>query len=160
MAFDFNHFTTVCRLTADPEAPRSVGDSKVIKFRVAFTGESKKTESGWEDKPVFLDCEAWQSPKGFGKLVDTIEKYARKGLKVHLSGSFKMDVWDDKNGGGKRQALKLKVQTFTVLDSKGGNAGGDDDDRPRDRKPAADAGGYGQDGGGAYGGGSDDPIPF
>ena len=148
MAFDFNQFTTVCRLTADPESPRSVGSSKVIKFRIAFTGERKKGDDGqWEDKPVFMDCEAWQGD-GYGKLVDTIEKYARKGMKVHVAGSLKMETWEDKNGGGKRQAIKVKVSSFTLLDKVNSDDQGDGDSGSRRQS------------GGSSDGGGDSPIPF
>jgi single-strand DNA-binding protein len=159
MAFDFQHFTAVCRLTRDPEPPKVFnGGRSVVRFSVAFAGERRKEGDEWVDKPVFLECEVWQGEKG-RKLVDTIMKYGHKGLRVHVSGKFKMETWNDKNTGAKRSALRLTVDDFILLEKVEANQptdqgyGGDDD--------SGSAGsGYGGTGDGGGYGQSTDPIPF
>lgn len=154
MAFDFNQFTTVCRLTRDPEAPKLFGKRKVIRFGIAFTGERRKDDNDqWTEKPCFMDCEAWQGETG-PKLVDLLDKYGKKGMRVFVVGSLKMEEWEDKNGGGKRRAIKINVKDVIFLDKvdKGGNP-----DRQRDEEPSGDGG---SDSGSGYGGSDNDPIPF
>lgn len=156
MAFEFQQFTVVgCRLTRDPEPPKSFGQRKVIRFGIAFEGERRKGDNGqWDSKPVFMDCECWQGEFG-AKLVDLMNKYAKKGQKLTVVGKLKMDEWEDKNGGGKRRAIKLNVTEIVFHDKvedqgrDGGGTGGND------------AGGSGDSGGGSgYGGTGEDPIPF
>jgi single-strand DNA-binding protein len=153
MAFNFNRFSAICRMTRDPEQVKTFGQRSVIRFGVAFTGERRKGSDGrWEDKSCFMDCEAWQGEFG-RKIVDTIDKYGKKGLNIFIEGSLKMEEWSDKNTGDKRKAIKIVVTEFLLLEK---------------TEAREDAGGYGGEssgdsGGGGYGDTSDssnDPIPF
>ena len=104
-----------------------------------------------------MDCEAWQGQYG-QKLVDTINKFGKKGLRVHISGSLKMEEWEDKNTGGKRRAIKMVVTSFILCDKA--------EDQGRGSARDEGGSGYNQDtdsgNGGGYGGGdsNNDPIPF
>lgn len=154
MAFELQKFIVIgARFTADPDPRKNFGGTDVIRFRIAFTGERRKGDNGeWDDKPVFMDCEAAQFATG-KKIVDDIEARGKKGVKVAIEGTLKMETWEDKNGGGKRQAIKMKVTEIVWLEKTEKQA-------PKQQKQD-DSGGYGGDaGGGGYGGGADDVIPF
>lgn len=111
---NLNHYVAVARLTADPEK-RAVGNG-LTAFRVAVNNSRKNKQSGeWEDDPLFLDCEAWNQGER-GKLADQVCERAKKGSRVVVSGRLKMDTWEDKNGGGKRQKIKLAVDDVQFLD--------------------------------------------
>lgn len=153
MAFEWQQFqVTGARIVADPDEPKQFGEVKSIRFRIAFTGERRKDGNDWIDKPVFLDCEAVQFKTG-KKIADDIASRAAKGVKVAVVGNLIMEEWEDKNGGGKRKAIKLKVTEIVWLEKT----------EKREREPARDEepskSGAGEFGG--YGGGSsDDAIPF
>ena len=155
MAFDFQQFDVMCRLTRDPEPKKKVGDRYVIKFGVAFTGERRKVNDKWEDKPCYMDCEAWQGEYG-AKLVDMMDKHGAKGVRVRLIGTLKMDEWTDKQTDQKRRAIKMTVKEIVWLDKL------DKDGAQRDRGDDEGGSGSNDDGGGGYGsgGGGNDPIPF
>src|ERR1700733_11767629 len=104
MAF-LNKVMLICRLAADPEAPRTVNNgSQVIKFRIA-AGKSKKNLQGqWENdpNPLFIDCEAWTQAGSKFSLVNIIQQYAVKGEELYIEGKLQLDQWDDKTSGQKR----------------------------------------------------------
>lgn len=165
MGFEHQNFTVIgARLTRDPEERKNFGKRSVIRFGIAFTGERRKDDNDqWKDFPVFMDCEAWQGEYG-PKLVDVIEKYGKKGLRVSVIGTLKMEEWEDKNHGGKRRAIKLNVKEFIILDKveTGGSRGRDDDGDSHHGNKGRDSGSGGY---GGYGGGDsepdpNDPIPF
>lgn len=163
MAFEWQQFSVIgARFTRDPEPARPFpsGKAKSIRFGIAFTGERKKDDDGtWQNNPVFLDCDAIQFENG-QRIVDAIEEKGKKGCKVSVIGTLKMETWEDKNGGGKRSAIKLKVtEIIFMADDRGG---GDGEERPRKQSGGKSSGGYGgNDSGGGYGGvPADDPIPF
>lgn len=96
------------RLTRDPEETKFGNGGKVAKFGFCVNERKKNANTGeWEDDPVFIDCEAFNM--GNRTLADTIMRFCRKGKEVFLEGRLKLDTWEDKNGGGKRQKLKVIV---------------------------------------------------
>jgi single-strand DNA-binding protein len=156
VGFEFQQFQAAVRLTADPEEPKQLsGGATVVKFRVAFSGERRKVDGEWTDFPVFMDCEAIQFENG-RKIVDEVTKWGRKGFKVFVAGTLKMEEWEDKNGGGKRRAIKLKVTDFVPMEAVEKGA------KPKAANPPGGngGGGYQTDGADAGGYGDDDPIPF
>jgi single-strand DNA-binding protein len=150
VAFEFQQFQVVgARMVADPDEIKTFGDVKSIRFRVAFTGERRKDGNDWKDRPVFLDCEAVQFKTG-KKLAEDVASRGGKGVKVALVGNLIMEEWEDKNGGGKRKAIKLKVTEVVWLEKTEKREVREQSEAPAD----GDGAGYGG------GGGSDDPIPF
>lgn len=163
MAFDVNLCTFIGRLTRDPEPPRSFASSKVLRFGIAFVGQRKKDAATgkYEDDPCFLECEIWQYQNGL-KSVDILSEHTKKGTQIYVRGRLKLETWEDKNGGGKRQAHKLVVEDFVILGGKseGGSSGGSygGSSYGGGKKPDAAPDG---DPGDEYGSGiPDDIIPF
>lgn len=174
---NLNKVMLIGRLTRDPETITAGNGGAKFGFAVDNSKFNQTTQQ-WEKTPVFIDMEIWN--RGESKQADRVVQTLRKGQQVFIEGHLKMDQWDDKNGGGKRTALRVVVESFQYLEPRtdGGMGGGEPMQRAA-RPAAAPArqaaappknGGYaGYDdepgtggpasrGGGA--GGTEDEIPF
>jgi single-strand DNA-binding protein len=94
-------------LTADPEI---VGkDQHVARFTVAVNngfGENKET--------AFVDCVA------FGKQVETIKEFFKKGKQIIVKGSLRQNRWEDKESGQKRSKIEVTLDNFGGFSFVGG----------------------------------------
>ena len=162
-----NKVMLIGRLTRDPEMRSFANGGRVAAFGFAVNNRKKNSQTGeWEDDPVFLDCEAFNRGDT-GKLADTIEKYLKKGSQAFLEGHLKLDRWDDKTTGEKRQKLKVVVDVMQILDTRPAGDGSRQPARAGAMASAAPAG-NGHDEGPppmdepppANGSGSGDNIPF
>ena len=70
------------------------------------------------EEVTFVDCEAW------GKTAEVMAKFLSKGRPVFIEGRLKLDTWQDKNDGTNKSKLKVVVESFEFVDSKGGEGGG------------------------------------
>jgi single-strand DNA-binding protein len=109
---DLNVFTTTGRLGRDPEARYFESGSLVVNFTIAINGRR-------DDPPFWINCTIW------GKLGQVAADYLKKGSKVGLSGSLKMDTWTDRSSGEERQKLVLNVNNLVLLDSRGSGGSGE-----------------------------------
>lgn len=126
---NLNKVMLIGRLTRDPEAIQVRGANAGAKFGFAVNNSKKNESTGqWEDVPVFIDCEMWN--RGESKQGDRFLQTVRKGQQVYIEGHLKLDQWDDKNGGGKRSALRVVAESFQYLEPRqdGGNGGGNTGD--------------------------------
>ncbi len=109
---------------------------KGVKIGFAVNNRKKNQATGqYEDDPVFIDCEMWnfapsnQATRLFGTV--------KKGGQLYIEGHLKYDTWEDKNGGGKRHAMRLVVDHFQYLDAKEGVNGGNNGAYQQIRSPGA-----------------------
>lgn len=101
----------VGRLTQDPELRFSASGMAVLTVNLAFNSRRKNQQTGeWEDGDVFF-----VRGTAFKTLAENAGECLEKGMEVHVSGRLKTEQWEDKNGGGKRSATGL------LLDSIGPN---------------------------------------
>jgi single-strand DNA-binding protein len=109
-----NRVTLMGNLTRDIEL-KAVGGSQQIA-RIGLALNRNYTTQGGEkrEEVTFVDCEAW------GKTAEVMAKYLSKGRPVLIEGRLKLDQWDDKDTGKKQSKLKVVVDTFHFVDSKGG----------------------------------------
>ena len=77
-----------------------------------------RPELGRDKEVTFVDCEAW------GKTAENMAKFFTKGRPVFIEGRLKLDTWQDKTDGSNRSKLKVVVESFEFVDSKGGDGGG------------------------------------
>lgn len=91
------------RLTRDPESNKA-GKGTVTKFGIAHN-----RKWGDKEKTTFVDCEAWD------KTGEALAKHVKKGDAIFIHYSLEMDSWEDKNGGGKRTKLFLRVNNWEFL---------------------------------------------
>jgi|SRR5688572_11658902 len=95
------------RLTRAPEMKNfeSATNARVANFGVAVNNPRKNKDTGeWEDRPAFIDCEAWNYEADRAMTLD-------KGDAVIIVGRIKMDQWQDKESGKNRSVLRLNVDT-------------------------------------------------
>jgi single-strand DNA-binding protein len=137
------------RLTRDPEV---IGSGLGAKFGFAVNNRRlNKDTQEWEDVPVFVDMEVWN--RGENKMGDRVLQTLRKGKQVYIEGGLKLDQWEDKNGGGKRSALRVVVENFQYLEPRGDAQPGGE---PAAQQPPRGRGGKAA----PPAEGDDDPIPF
>lgn len=159
MAGSVNKVILVGNLGADPEIRRTQDGRPVANLRVA-------TSESWKDKNTGERREKteWHRVVIFNEgLCRIVEQYLKKGSKVYLEGSLQTRKWTDKDGQD-RYSTEVVLQGFnsqlTMLDGRGGGAGGSEADNndfgsrgpTAARKPAMAGGGKGGD--------LDDEIPF
>jgi single-strand DNA-binding protein len=154
---NLNKVMLIGRLTRDPEP---ILTDKGAKFGFAVNNRKKNQTTGaFEDEPVFIDCEIWNRGDN-GQQATLVLQNLRKGQQVFIEGRLKMDTWEDKNGGGKRSALRVVVENFQYLEPR--QDGGEGGPRPTATRPAPPAragasngGGYSKPSGGYNGGGDE-----
>jgi len=120
MAGSLNKVLLIGNLGADPEIRSTPGGAQVANFRIACT-ESWTDQGGQkQERTEWVTCVAWR------KTAELVQRFLRKGSKVHVEGKLQTRSWDDKNGGGKRYATEVVVDNVIFLDgpNRGGERGG------------------------------------
>jgi single-strand DNA-binding protein len=131
---NLNKVMLIGRLTRDPEM---ILTDKGVKFGFAVNNSKKNQQTGqWEDEPVFIDCEMWNRQEGAPQATRLFQT-VRKGQQLFIEGRLKLDTWEDKNGGGKRSALRVVVETFQYLEPRAEGAEGAPRMQQAPRQPAA-----------------------
>jgi len=123
---NLNKVMVIGRLTRDPEMVTFANGGRAANFGFAVNSRKKNQSTGqYEDEPVFLDVVAYNRDNG-RKLADLVEQYLKKGHQAYLECSMKLDQWNDKTTGDKRQKLKFVLNDLQFLEPKsdGGNAEG------------------------------------
>lgn len=156
---NYNKVMLMGNLTRDIEIRQTPNGHSVGNIGLAVNRRFKSSDGQDREETTFVDCEAW------GRTAEVMAKYLSKGRPVFIEGRLKLDQWQDKDGGN-RSKLKVVVEGFQFVDSRGGGGGGGGSDQ---------SGGSSYDEGGSYsksssnssgGGGSnfeaidDDDIPF
>ncbi len=144
---NFNRVILAGNLTRDPELRYTPKGTAIAKIGMAIN-RSWKNEAGEQQTEVtFVDVDA------FGRQAEVIAQYLKKGRPVLVEGRLKLDQWEDKNTQQKQSKLKVVLESFSFLDSKGGDGGGASSGRPAAAAPSASSEPDGP-------GGEDDDVPF
>ncbi len=117
----FSKVILVGNLTRDPETRVTPNGATVVSSAVAVNRAYKDNSGNNVENVSFFDFSA------FGKLGETIAKYAHKGDGILISGRLDQRTWEDKNGGGKRSRVEVIVEDFNFMgggNQSGGNGGG------------------------------------
>jgi single-strand DNA-binding protein len=146
---NFNKVLLVGNLTRDPELKHTPSNQTVAAIGIAVNRQYTTKDGEKREETTFVDCEAW------GRQAEVMAQYLAKGRPVLLEGRLKLDQWQDKDGNN-RSKLKVVIENFQFLGSRGeggggnrGGGGGDYAATPAPGTPPA----AGQDDG-------DDSIPF
>ena len=99
-------------LTRDPETRATSTGASVTAFGVAVNRSYKSASGEMVEDVSFFDCSAW------GKVGETIAKYAHRGSGILLSGRLSQRSWTDEKSGQKRTRAEITVEDFTFV---GGN---------------------------------------
>lgn len=138
MAANYNKVILMGNLTRDPELRYTPKGTPVVRFGLAVN-RTWRDESGQSVSDVlFVDVDA------FGSQAEVINQYLRKGNPLFLEGRLKLDTWEDKQTGQRRNRITVVLEAFQFVGSRQDNS-----------SDQGSGGGYS--GGGSYGQGSYTP---
>lgn len=139
---NYNKVLLMGNLTRDVELKQTAGNQSVAEIGLAVNRRFKDRDGNDREETTFVDCEAW------GRTAEVMAQYLAKGRPVFIEGRLKLDSWQDQSGN-KRSKMRVVVEGFQFIDSKGGgNSGGGRGSAPQQREQAATASA------------GDDDIPF
>lgn len=134
---NYNKVLLMGNLTRDVELKYTPSNMAVANIGIAINRRYKGNDGEMKEETTFVDCEAWAGT------AENISKFFSKGKPIFLEGRLKLDQWQDKDGGN-RSKLKVVVENFQFVESKGGSGsgqaggggGGEFADAPPRRAPA------------------------
>lgn len=100
------------RLGRDPEFITTKNGLNICNFSLAVSRE----------RPIICDSDPenlvdWFNVRTFGKLAETVNNLAKKGLRVGITGRLDVNEWTGRDGV-KRENAVVTAKTFEVLQSK------------------------------------------
>ncbi len=101
-----NSVTLVGRAGRDPEVRYFESGSVVANLTIAVNRRSR------DDEPDWFNLEIW------GKQAQVAADYVKKGSLIGITGSFKVDSWNDRNTGETRSKPVVRVDRLELLGSK------------------------------------------
>lgn len=118
---NFNKVILAGNLTRDPELRYTPKGLCIAAFALAINRKWSNEAGEQKEEVTFVEIVA------FGRTGETIGQYLKKGRPMLVEGRLKLDQWDDKQTGQKRQKLSVVCESFQFLDSgnrEGGERGG------------------------------------
>ena len=125
----FNRVILAGNLTREPELRYTPKGTAIARIGLAVNRTWKSETGEMKEEVTFVDVDAW------GRQAEVIAQYLRKGRPLLMEGRLKLDQWEDKNTHQKQSKLRVVLESFTFIDSKGGGEGGGGD-APRARSAA------------------------
>lgn len=113
----YNKVLLMGNLTRDVEVRHLPSGQAVANIGLAVNRRFKTNEGEQREEVTYIDCEAW------GKTAEIMAKYLSKGRPVFVEGRLKLDTWQDKTDGSNRSKMKVVIESFNFIDSKGGGGG-------------------------------------
>jgi len=130
---NFNKVILAGNLTRDPELRYTPKGTAIARLGLALN-RSYTTETGEKKEEVtFVDVDA------FARQAEVIAQYMRKGRPILIEGRLRLDQWEDKNTHQKQSKLKVVLESFSFLDSRGAEAAPGGPETAAPRAPAAAA---------------------
>jgi single-strand DNA-binding protein len=115
---NLNKVMLMGNLTRDPELRRTPRGTAVTQIGLAVNRSWKNDAGEKQEETTFVDVEF------FGRTAEVAQEYLAKGRSVYVEGRLKLDQWDDKDTGQKRQKMRVIGETLQMLGGKPANAGG------------------------------------
>ena len=112
----YNKVLLMGNLTRDPEVRYTPKGTAIANLGLAVN-RTYTTESGEQKEEVtFVDIEVW------GRQAETAGQYLSKGRPVFVEGRLKLDSWEDKESGQKRNRMKVVAERVQFLGAPRGGA--------------------------------------
>jgi single-strand DNA-binding protein len=115
---NLNKVMLIGNLTRDPELRRTPRGTAVTQIGLAVNRSWKNDAGEQQEETTFVDVEF------FGRTAEVAKEYLAKGRSVYVEGRLKLDQWDDKDTGQRRQKMRVVGETLQMLGGKPANAGG------------------------------------
>jgi single-strand DNA-binding protein len=113
---NLNKVLLMGNLTRDPEVRYTPKGTAVANLGLAVN-RVYTTETGEQKEEVtFIEIEVW------GRQAETAGQYLSKGRPVFIEGRLKLDSWDDKETGQKRNRLRVVAERIQFLGAPRGTA--------------------------------------
>jgi single-strand DNA-binding protein len=125
----FNKVILAGNLTRDPELRYTPKGTAVVKIGLAVNRVWTNEAGEKKEEVSFIDVEAW------GRQGEVIAQYMKKGRPLLIEGRLKLDTWEDKNTHQKQSKLKVVLESFSFIDSRG-SEGSAEAPQPRPAAPA------------------------
>ncbi len=110
LAMSVNIVTLVGRVGRDPEVRYFESGNVLAKCGLAVNRRSRNN-----DQPDWFNLEIW------GKTAEIAANYVRKGSLIGVTGSLKLDSWQDRSTGALRTTPVIRVTQLDLLGSKRDN---------------------------------------
>lgn len=128
---NLNQVILIGNLTRAPEIRYLQNGTACGNFTLAINRKWKDDQGQEKEEVTFVDCSV------FSGRAETIGQYVKKGDPLCVTGRLKQDVWEDKETKQKRSKLKVVVEGFQFLGSKGEHGTPKSDNR-KPQKPESD----------------------
>ena len=85
-----------------------------------------------KEEVTYVDIEAW------GRTAELVGQYLTKGRSAFVEGRLRMDSWEDKQTGARRNKLKIVAENVQFLGGRGGDGAPSDggSSAPAAQRPA------------------------
>src|SRR5438876_8693888 len=113
----FNKVILAGNLTRDPELRYTPKGTATARIGVAINRTWKSETGETKEEVTFVDVDAW------GRQAEVISQYLKKGRPILMEGRLKLDQWEDKNTHQKQSKLRVVLESFSFIDSKGVDSG-------------------------------------
>jgi single-strand DNA-binding protein len=126
---NYNKVMLMGNLTRDPELRYTPKGTAIARLGIAVNRRWTSENGEQREETTFVDVDA------FGRQAETLGQYMKKGRPIFIEGRLRLDSWEDKNTGQKRNKLGVVLEGFQFLGS-GPGRGEDAGDPPPSRHAA------------------------
>lgn len=140
---NFNRVILMGNLTRDPQLRSTNNGGTVADLSLAVNRTWKDKNGKKQEEVTYVPITLW------GRTAEVAAEYSRKGSQVLIEGRLKLDQWEDRNTGDKRQRLSVVGESYKMI-------GGKMPQGDRQQNYGSEDGGYGDPAAGI----PDDEAPF
>jgi len=128
-ARSLNKVMLIGNLTRDPEMRYTNSGTPVVTFGMATNKSWKDTNGEMKELAEFHNVVAWN------KMAEICQQLLAKGMKIYVEGSLNTRSWqaDDNTT---RYKTEVRIEDMILLDSKGKQGAGVDEDAAHAERPA------------------------
>src|SRR5260221_5376919 len=113
---NFNKVIIAGNLTRDPELRYTPKGTATARIGMAINRTWKSETGETKEEVTFVDVDAW------GRQAEVLAQYMKKGRPLLVECRLKFDQWADKNTHQKQSKLRVVLESFSFLDSKGADS--------------------------------------
>lgn len=128
---NFNKVILMGNLTRDPELRYTPKGTAIARLGIAVNRRWTSESGDQREETTFVDVDA------FGRQAETLGQYMKKGRPIFIEGRLRLDSWEDKQSGQKRNKLSVVLENFQFLGSGQRDDSGEAPARPRPAPAAA-----------------------
>ena len=113
---ELNKVLLIGNLTQDPDIKSLTSGAPLTEFRIGVNRRYKDRNGERREETLFINVEAW------GRTAEFCSDWLKKGRRVFVEGSLKMDSWEGKDGV-KQTRFKIRAEHVQFADVRPAEAG-------------------------------------